>query len=622
MKVTLNRLTLTNFKGIGHLELEPKGKDLNIYGDNAVGKTTVFDAFHWVLFDKDSAGRKDFEILPLNAAGEVADHEAVATVTAELTIGSEVVELRKDYSEKWTRKRGQLEAEFAGHTTVYTVNGTEVPKNKYTAFVGEVVDEELFRLLANPFYFNTTLSWQKRRQMLMQIAAYEAVEAPEDIAEDLKRMGAEALKDKLVKECHQLEAEAVKKKAIMLDLQKDLPKDDPDVKQMEARMKEIEAEHKAETEAMYAGIKDLQEKIRIYDITIEQTLKDHRELDECELQAERDQVNRQRKEYKKWERAVAGCKEDVSNTKGAIDFVQSLADADRKGLEETRQEWRDVFNSEYTKDCVCGNCGLTITEDNFEKAKVGRLNKIKELGEGYVIAIEMHEKKLAQLAEKLAQEEEELAQELAREPKEPEAYGLPDYDEKAAYLDGVIEKARKAKAEASAELEAMERPYKELPQEWYDLQKKIAEALAAGQSRAKLEGLKDGLMFLREHHDKVCYKLDLLEDYTRSTIRAAEEAINSRFKTVRFKLFDELVNGDIKETCVASVNGVPYSDLNSAMKINAGLDIINAFSAVNDTTVPIFVDNAESVTHLAKTEAQVIRLVVSEQDKELRIEQD
>ena len=47
-------LTLQNFKGIRNFSLDTQGKDVNIYGNNATGKTSLFDAYTWSLFGKDS----------------------------------------------------------------------------------------------------------------------------------------------------------------------------------------------------------------------------------------------------------------------------------------------------------------------------------------------------------------------------------------------------------------------------------------------------------------------------------------------------------------------------------------------------------------------------------------
>ncbi|WP_144514952.1 ATP-binding protein, partial [Bacillus pumilus] len=92
--------------------LETGGESAKVYGDNATGKTTLFDAFMWLLFDKDSQNKKDFEIKTLskdNKAVSGVDHE----VSAVLLIDGKSVELKKVYSEKWTKKRGSAKQVFS-----------------------------------------------------------------------------------------------------------------------------------------------------------------------------------------------------------------------------------------------------------------------------------------------------------------------------------------------------------------------------------------------------------------------------------------------------------------------------------------------------------------------------
>ena len=109
-----------------------------------------------------------------------------------------------------------------------------------------------------------------------------------------------------------------------------------------------------------------------------------------------------------------------------------------------------------------------------------------------------------------------------------------------------------------------------------------------------------------------------IQNFSKARIEAVERKINGMFKLVSFKMFDKQINGGEVETCEATVNGVPYSSLNHAMKINAGLDIINAICNFEGITAPIFADNAESINELLPTKSQIIRLVVSE-DKTLNI---
>src|SRR5690554_5330153 len=162
-------LTLQNFKGIRHFNLDTQGKDANIYGDNATGKTTLFDAFTWLMFGKDSLNRADFQIKTLGSDGE-PEHGLEHAVEAilELDDGQQIA-LKKVYKEKWTKKRGSAKAEFTGHTTDHFVDGVPVQKKEYDAKITEIADEELFRLLTDPRYFNEVLHWQKRRELLLEV---------------------------------------------------------------------------------------------------------------------------------------------------------------------------------------------------------------------------------------------------------------------------------------------------------------------------------------------------------------------------------------------------------------------------------------------------------------------
>ena len=58
------------------------------------------------------------------------------------------------------------------------------------------------------------------------------------------------------------------------------------------------------------------------------------------------------------------------------------------------------------------------------------------------------------------------------------------------------------------------------------------------------------------------------------------------------------------------------------MKINIGIDIINAFAEHYDVSGVIFLDNAESVTEIFPSTSQLIKLYVSAADDALRVEKD
>ena len=135
--ITLQRLTLNKFKGIDHLEMEFGGRGASIYGDNASGKTTVYDAYLWLLTGRDSLGRSDFEIKPLDSLGRIIDHAARSTVEAVLSVDGREITLRREYYEVWSRKRGRTEATYDGNSTDFYINGVPKAKGAYENAVEE-----------------------------------------------------------------------------------------------------------------------------------------------------------------------------------------------------------------------------------------------------------------------------------------------------------------------------------------------------------------------------------------------------------------------------------------------------------------------------------------------------
>ena len=110
-----------------------------------------------------------------------------------------------------------------------------------------------------------------------------------------------------------------------------------------------------------------------------------------------------------------------------------------------------------------------------------------------------------------------------------------------------------------------------------------------------------------------------LEEFTKTKVELLENAINSKFELVKFRLFDTQINGGLIECCDTLVNGVPYADVNNAHKILAGLDIINTLIKFYNTSAPIFIDNRESINEIYNINTQIINLIVTT-DSTLRIE--
>ncbi len=164
--IRLKQLKLLNFKGTRNLTI-PFNQVTNIFGDNATGKTTVFDAFTWLLFGKDSSNRQKFEIKTLDSLNRVIpkiDHE----VHAVIEVSGEEIEIKRILKEKWVKKRGSIESEFSGNVTEYFWNDVPLQLKEWEGKIGQLIDEGIFKLITNPLYFNS-LKWQDRRSVLTRL---------------------------------------------------------------------------------------------------------------------------------------------------------------------------------------------------------------------------------------------------------------------------------------------------------------------------------------------------------------------------------------------------------------------------------------------------------------------
>lgn len=600
MQIKIKTLMLENFKGIKDLTIDFKDTT-NIYGDNAVGKTTIFDAYSWLLWDKDSLNRKDFAIKPYDKNGDEV-HNLESIVEGDFTFDDTDLNLKKIYKEVWTKKRGSTQAEFTGHTTDYYINAVPVKKKEYNERIESVLSEDNFNLLSNPLYFNQFLVKTERREILLSLI--EDVK-PEDIITKNKDLEDLDLKNYTVDELKKIAKDSARK--INKDIESiparidELDKSkihDIDFDALEFRkrstlpaLKEID-EKLADASKMAEGMTEITEKITALQ-------KEKSDLTE-NYQNKCFEVNILNKNV------LLEKEHDKLTLEEAKKSIEKLKDL----VEKAREEWQEVHKEQYQGDFKCPTCGQDLLPDqiektmaNFNKKKSEKLASIEEKAKDLKAKIEECEKLIA-IYEVKEYEEEDLPiepirlQEIDKELDEAKAK-LSDFslDDKKDLLE--------KKDSLNADLEEINKKLSLQGQN-----EKIDERIK------ELEGQEKELAKAYEEQQRIIY---LCEEYTKAYVDLVSDKINDSFNLVKFKLFENQINGGITETCEATFKGVPYSDLNNAAKINAGLDVINSLSEKLDLKVPIFIDNAESVNELVETDTQLVRLVVSK-DKELKID--
>ena len=168
MRVIIKSISLLNFKGVRDFTADFNADITEFRGENGTGKTTLNDAFSWLLYGKDSMGRSDFQIKTLDSDNNVIEklpHE----VSAVLDVDGTEISLRKSFKEIWKKPRGKAEEEFSGHETECFWNDVPVKQAEYKQKISEICDEDTFRLITNPAYF-FTMKKENQRNFLINLA--------------------------------------------------------------------------------------------------------------------------------------------------------------------------------------------------------------------------------------------------------------------------------------------------------------------------------------------------------------------------------------------------------------------------------------------------------------------
>lgn len=643
----LINLKLRNFKGIKEFELKPARESQSIFGDNSTGKTTLFDAFSWLLFDKDSGNRKDFEIKTLGPDGQ-AIHGLEHEVEGALETGVGRIDLKKVYSENWSKKRGSANKEFTGHSTDYFLDGVPVKKNEYEARIAAIVDEDAFKLLTNPRHFNEVLHWQDRRKILLEVCGdlndADVIASDSKLAKLPEILTGHSLEDhrKIITARRSAINQEIETIPVRIsEVQRGLPNiaDDPSTA---AELEALRTERSAKAQELAnleagGGVAEKTKELNLIEADIAKAERERWTKAADQVQAQKAELRRLEEEAIALEAQAVGRRSVVKDKQASIIEYEVRMDELREGWHMTNAE---TFTCEQSDNCP--TCGQSLPAEQveaaraaalsaFNTARADKLKSITEEGQALksradALRIEIDELELTMttnepnLAE-LNKTKDGVRDAILVMEKEGTAPALPAYIEllhKKSLVEQEIGRLKDSNAEAVL---AIKGDISFADEKIAACESTIARSKQHEAGLERIEELKAEERTLAAEFEKLEEELFLADEFVRTKVNLLEDRINSRFGMARFKLFNELVNGGIEEVCETLYLGIPYgSALNNSARINIGLDIINTLSEHFQFDAPIWIDNAEAVTQLLQTKGQQIRLYVSEADKVLRIE--
>ncbi len=667
--IKIQTISLLNFKGIRKLTIDFNGIT-NIHGDNATGKTTVFDAFTWLLFGKDSHDRKDFEIKTLdknNVAIPKIDHE----VSAIIEVDGIEISLKRNLKENWVKKKGSLQAEFTGHTTELYWDDVPVSATEYSNKVNKILEESIFKLITNPFAFNS-LKWQDRRSVLMDIAGNktDAEYAGDNLA--YQELVHNLTNDKTLDDYKKQVANSVKKakddlKVIPTRID-EVERSKPEALDFTSLKSEIETKSKElqkVNDLLDDSNKAFQTKLdAVKDVRI-QANELSSEINIIEVNARKEAVKcltPDTSELDGLTEKLAQKKAQITEYRNAYLTLSSKKDALSEKIsgltiqmDVKREDWSVENKKELTfndEDFHCPTCKREFESgdveakkaemlERFNTDKAAKLKLITADGTAFKVEKENLEAELKSIQDRIKAGLERINK-FQKEQEEIEgaisAFNNKQSKPSDVSEDEIIESLLKSNTDYQSkktELEKLQATIKEVPspdnsqliEQRQELTTAISELKAQLQNETRISEADKRIAELMEEEKLLAQQIAdvektqfTIEEFEKFKAESLEEEVNGKFKLVNFKMFETQINGGIAPTCVALIDGVPFTDANTASRINAGLDIINTLCEHYGVTAPIFIDNRESIIDIIDTESQLINLIVSEGDKKLRVE--
>lgn len=645
-KITLKSLAIVNFKGVRFLQLDFTKQVTVISGENGTGKTTVFDAFHWLLFGKDSTGRSDsnFNIKTIDPTTKKPILHLEHSVTAVLDVDGREVKLQRSYREKWSRATAETEERLINHYTEFFINDVKMgTKREYDSEIAEIIPEDVFKLVTNPYYF-VHLKPEQQKAILLEMVGTVTDEEVAGTNEEFIKLLAELNGRPLVAYAKEV---AAKKRACNEQL-KIIPSQIDTAQRLRPEpenWEELESQKKQKDDRLHSVEDQIRDKSTATEAEYKRKAEIQRQIGEKRLELNKAEnqirtnalsgINQAQMELQRLQFDLSNAQASRSNqVQRKESYERQIASLDKE-LANMRAAYQKIYNEVMPPipegTFVCPTCNRPLEasdieakkaelESNFNGDKSKRLKTNIDMGKQKKENLAKLQKELAGVIASISEWDAKIAsisaQAKAKEDSIPET---PDVDGMIASDPGCqtirneiseLENQLSMKAK-TVDVSDLTNEKQQLQQEIKDLERRLLKRESIQRADNEIKDLEEK----RIANNQALAELEGWEmvalEFQKAKDARLQQKIDSLFSYVSFTFLKEQLNGNENVTCICTVNGTPYPDVNAAGKLNAGLDIINAVCKHKGVSAPIFIDNRESVNQIIPTISQVINLRVS-----------
>ncbi len=636
--IKLKAINIQNFMGCKEFRAEFEDRTI-IHGDNRLGKSTIYDAFLWLLFGKNHEGKKDFYIKnTVDTSLNRQDH----VVTGVFDIDGEEMVLTRVYKEKHQKKRGSDSTEFSGHETEYFWNDVPLKEKEYSEKVAAVVPESIFKMLTNIYAFNE-LPWQDRRKILNDIAGEKtdveiAGSDPDFIAllAKIKNKSLDEYRKQLVSQKNKTKERLDQVPALISEASRAIQDvsvlyDDEMLKKYDAQISELNQEKKNITEANKAKLEAIntrQNRLASLKRELSDLQRKRKEADERAGSDAKDRLRKTESEKQSAERELASIKNNIEEERVRHSNKDSeLSDLRTMWLAINEERAPDMSDSETS----CPSCGQQLPEDKlenkkeaitaaFNENKTKRLDAINKEGSTMKGALAAIAKNIQLLTEKLDAKQKEIKKlEDALADATKSAEDVSDIKETPPSKEEV---ALQAEIDVFVIEDAPTIDFGDIDDRIKKINEDRDKCVSAKTTIAANQRQKDRIKELEAEEKSLAQEIAknekeefVIANFIKKKMEEIEKNVTSKFKYCQVQMFEQLINGGEQECCIIKHGGVPYSSVNTAGKINMGIDIINTLIDHYQMAAPVFIDNAEATNEISECNAQLIQLKVSDAKK-------
>lgn len=632
------------FSGAKTIDFDFSDKTV-VSGANEAGKSTIKTLIYWILNCRDENGKEITGIRPHDENGnDLENVETVAAVTFD--IDGEEKTLKKVFRQNFNKKN-----EFTGNVTDYFINDIPKKATDYSDFINErIVSDGKLPFCINAMTLLLKNSTDQRALLSETFGKYSDMDICDMFPEfaPLKSILSDGTIEELKKRCNtQLNGTRGKNGSKGLnDLLDEIPSRIDEVSRQKEDLDFAELE--LQKNGILEKIEKLDQMISDSDSMIEEERKESAgilelkfKLSELQNKANDENVRKRsqlgseinRLDNEKFE--INSKMKDAIFKKDRLESSISAKEEERSNLTiKWKQENERVFDD---STLICSYCGQEYPEEKkeqlkaeFQNHKAEELKRIEEYGmslKSYIVdgkaEVETIGKRISELKNEFGEIVDKIETLTAEYDSIPITVDISDLEEVKAINKQIEEKESSMKKENS--IDDIRRTYQmernHLNEELAEVQKTLAKSEINVRVDERISELEEEKRNIAQKIADVQAQLDLLKRLSRKKNELLENDVNEYLEFCTAKLFRPLINSDTEECCDFTYKGEPYGrNLNHGARILTEIDICRAFQKKNGVSIPIIVDDTESVDdwRIPSVDSQLILLKKTE-DKELTV---